>query len=247
MTTLTKHALKKIEELGDKAPEYFGKKASTIAIWVKTGKVPSDAIEKVYAENPLMPSGRDVEEGKQRTAINDSENLQRIEALATNANQGVQQIVNHVNTILAPEIKKVQGDQANSAIALQALTEKIEKMLRTVPTSQEHAPTLGQLMNTQGRVISTPRQFERDPQTKLVRPRAQTLASFTETVGPNGAVTSQHPLDSGIAPTADQIRQQDAIRAAGGDPALIGTNRPAGPATQPASANYRNWTEPAQR
>ncbi len=246
MTTLTQLALNRIKELGDKAAEHFGKKPSTVAMWLKTKKVPADVIEKVYAENPLMPSGQDVGQATEKQDDPDYERFSKIEALATNANQGVQQIVNHFNTQVAPEIGKIQSQVATQSLAIHGLIEKLEKLSRVRPQGVASAPTLGQLVQSEGQIISNgpvpANVIERDPHTSLVRPQGQTLQTFTET-----APNSQHPLDTGLAPTLEQIKNQDAIRASGGDPSMVGTNRPAGPATQPASANYVNWTAPARR
>jgi hypothetical protein len=245
MKTLTEQTLDKVKELGDKAPEFFGKKQSTLDTWRKTKKVPADAIEKVFAGTlPHSPPENvavvePIEPNQYEKSITDMLEWKgsAVEQLK-NQSDAIAVLFNHNNQNLSPVLNKLQEDNKLLTTFNAALSEVINRVtaLENVrPQGVAHAPTLGQLVGAAQSIDQTPR-------ASLVRPPAITLKEFPADTPPGS--NSTHPQDTGKAPTKEQVEEQDRIRASGGDPAIAGTNRPAGPATQPPSANYQNWTAP---
>jgi hypothetical protein len=122
---LTELIEKKIESLGDKAPEYFGKKASTIVLWRKTGKYPIDAVEKVYADTvPSVPPEQPQDDWRAKV-----ENTFKLVL------DNQQKITDFVNQSINPEVGKLQ--------------KQVTDILASRPQGQSTAPTLGQLVEAQ--------------------------------------------------------------------------------------------------
>lgn len=213
MNTLKEKVIEKIKELGDKAPEYFGKKQSTINAWMKTGNIPIDAVEKVFSEIPTTPAATlepqvlqqpsaQMERHQSNSVVpprNEPQPPPSVSEVLQNHAGKIQQILDHINNALAPSIGALQNKATQVEQAILAMQERERALINA--SSQQ--PTLGQVMESGS----------------YVRPQLKTLATY------NG---EGHPLDTGIAPTAEQVRAQQELRSQGGTPGEA--HRVAGPA-----------------
>jgi hypothetical protein len=211
----------KIAELGEKAPEFFGKKQSTLDMWGKTGNIPTDAVQKVLDAPEPQTDGK---------VITPTDLLQRHDT-------ALGQIIGYLNTKAIPFLEKEWGEFKSAAEArIQALEDQLQSLYRVNPQQSNGAPTLGQLIASDA---------AGNPGGSLTRPSAQTIQTFTEPVG--GGMPRLHPLDSGIAPTAEQVAQSQSnagVQGVGGGQA---PPRLAGPAVAVPGAESMGtpgWNKP---
>lgn len=251
--------LRKIDELGADAPKWFGYAQKTLDSWKKKpNSIPLKAVEKVLndqrdqprnepqtgEQTPLAQSSDQVAQPQGNPAPTQNEAQPRQPYTIEKAEADIAGIVNHFNAKLVPIIGQTKNQGEVNANAIKSINDQLRELAqwkanldRIVPSQQEHAQTVGQLLASQPSDQFNQLANPNDLPSRL-RPgsNAQVIAEFNPEQQPNGG----HNLDTGIAPTAeDRSRSLNAL-AQREDPR--NPRRPAGPA-QPQLQNAPGMTD----
>jgi hypothetical protein len=252
--------LKKAEELGDRAPAFFGYAAKTIESWKKKpNSIPLKAVEKVLNEpqtgsaqssDQVTPLPKDTPPQGNAPATPPVQNDARPRPPYTieNAQTDIAAMVEHFNAKISPYIQAVKNQSDVNANAITAINEQLRElaqwkanMERLVPSQQEHAQTVGQLLASQPQDTFNQLANPSDLPSRL-RPadKAQVIAEFN----PNQQSQNGNPLDTGIAPSAEDRSRSLNSLAEREDPR--NPRKPAGPATPgPQNApGLTGWSKP---
>lgn len=201
----------KVTELGEGASAYFKTTDNAVKTWLKNGRIPLWAVEKVFAEikDEFTKTPTTATEVASTTDSPPLPSHQEVVAAVGTHQAQIKSIVDHINNSIAQSIGALQKDVQD---------------IKARFTTQPQVPTVAQILAT-------------DPdrnQPSLIRPVTQR--------------NEAHPLDTGVAPSAEQVEASRARINAGGQ--IVGANvRPAGPATavegpQIGKTGAGGWTAP---